>query len=179
MKKIGIDPDNKFIGCALLDDNKLFITKYSIPEFIYDVLPLWAKEYEELCKQHKYGDLMIYLEGGWLNNYYYHSTENWLVVNNIARKIGMNHQVGITIEECMKHLGLKFETVKPVQNSRFKPSKEKISHLQLKKMIDTFGIEFQNDRSNQDERDSALLLLHYTFEYVNKNNDFVLLQNMK
>ena len=78
--------------------------------------------------------MKIFLEGGWLNKYYYHSTESLMIVNNIARKkIGMNHQVGITIEECLKHLGLIFETVKPVQNSRYKQPKEKLTHLQLKK----------------------------------------------
>lgn len=175
MKKIGIDPDNKFIGCAILEDNKLTINKYSIPEFFYDIILSWKSEYDKDCEEHRFGDVDIYLEGGWLNKYYYHSTESLMIVNNIARKIGMNHQVGITIEECLKYLGLKCKTVKPVQDSRFKNAKEKINHLQLKKMIDTYGIEYDYERSNQDERDSALLLLHYVFENPIKTPDFTFL----
>lgn len=175
MKKIGIDPDNKFIGCAVLEDNKLTINKYSIPEFFYDIILSWKEEYNKLCEEHRYGDMVVYLEGGWLNKYYYHSTESLMIVNNIARKIGMNHQVGITIEECLKYLGIICKTVKPVQDSKFKNAKEKINHLQLKKMVDTYGIEYDCERSNQDERDSALLLLHYVFENPIKTADFTFL----
>lgn len=175
MKKIGIDPDNKFIGCAILEDNKLTINKYSIPEFFYDVILSWKKEYDKACEEHNFGEMAIYLEGGWLNKYYYHSTESLMIVNNIARKIGMNHQVGITIEECLKYLGIICKTVKPVQDSKFKNPKEKITHLQLMKMVNTYGIEYNCERSNQDERDSALLLLHYVFENPIKTPEFTFL----
>lgn len=164
MKRIGIDPDNKFIGCAILENNELTINKYKIPEFIYEIIPSWEIEYSDLCANHKYGEMKIYLEGGWLNPYYYHSTENSMIINNIARKIGMNHQVGIMIDEILTYKRIKYETVKPVQYSKYKPQKEKINHNQLMKMINDYGIKFTAERSNQDERDSALLLLFYEYE---------------
>ena len=42
-------------------------------------------------------------------------------------------------------------------------------------MIDDYGIEFDCERSNQDERDSAFLLLHYVFENKPKSVEFTFL----
>ena len=172
MIRIGIDPDSKIIGCAVLRDNKLEINKYKISEFLYKVIPGWAEEYQKYCFEKQFGEMKIFLEGGWLNNYYYQSTENLMIVNNIARKIGMNHEAGLIIEECLTYKELKFETVKPVQYSKYKPEKEKITHIQFKKMLDDYGIEYNIDRSNQDERDSALLLVHYLFEQKSKKSEY-------
>ena len=84
----------------------------------------------------------------------------------------MNHEAGLIIEECLTYKELKFETVKPVQYSKYKPEKEKITHIQFKKMLDDYGIEYNFERSNQDERDSALLLVHYLFEQKSKKSEY-------
>ena len=172
MIRIGIDPDSKFIGCSILEDNRLSINKYTITEFLYNKIPEWSDKYKKFCFEKQFGEMKIFLEGGWLNNHYYQSTESPMIINNIARKIGMNHEVGLIIEESLKFHELKFETVKPVQYSRFKPEKDKINHIQFTKMLNEFGIEYKFERSNQDERDSALLLVHYLFEQKPKKSEY-------
>jgi len=170
MIRIGIDPDSKSIGVAILENGKIRIEKYRIYDFLYEIIPMWERLYKEFCRQGKFGEMKIYLEGGWLNNHYAHSTESIMIVSNISRKIGMNHQVGLIIEETLYNKEFKYETVKPVSVSKYKPLHEKINHNQMCQMLDDFGVEYKFKKSNQDERDSVLLLMHYEFERQPENS---------
>lgn len=103
---LGIDPDNKKSGVAL----------WNTVSRRYEFLKLmtFVELIEYLKIQHKYL-YKVHLEAGWLNKSNWHLDEKDTLYS-AAKKghdVGLNHQVGILIEEFLRHYEVKYRLIKP------------------------------------------------------------------
>lgn len=138
---VGIDPDIKKSGIAIINNNELQITNLSFFE-LFDFLRENRPE-------------LIILEAGWLNkksNWHKGFYKNGKFVSNsgfvnekISNKTGGNHETGRKIQEMFVYLGLNFELKKP--------DSKKVDTLFFEKLT---GFK----RSNQDNRDATMLIIN-------------------
>ena len=158
---IGIDPDAVKSGFARLDVKER-IVRYRTLEF--------PSLIEHLKREYRRADLMqqniiVIIEGGWLNSGNWHLPTVCSKYKAAAqgRSVGMNHQTGILIAEMCKYLGIPFEVVKPLQKI-WKGKDRKITHEELEAITGIAG------RTNQEERDAALLAWWYAGLPIKINN---------
>jgi hypothetical protein len=147
---IGIDPDCDKSGVAVLTVEKhllLFNLKFfEMFLFLQD-----AKNFHDFNKN----ELIVIIEAGWLNKSVWHGLKYFLTLlktpqrafvyaAKIGSKTGANHETGRKIVEMCEYLNIEYKLVKPTQkkvNSEF--------------FFKLTGIK----RSNQDQRDAAMLIL--------------------
>lgn len=148
---VAIDPDATRSGVVILHPkSKTIIACKSMcfSKLFYLLSVLFLK---------KLSKLTVVIEGGWLNqsNWHLTSCSSFVQAASIGRKVGMNHQTGILLAEIAEeHFKFKVKVVKPLQKA-WKGQNGKITHSEISKFIDLGG------RSNQDERDAALLAWTY------------------
>lgn len=136
---IGIDPDVEKNGVAFKDGEIIELSNLTFFE-LFDYLK-FAKS-----KKTAEEDLIIVIEGGWLNKSNWHSKKNGSASLNamIGSRTGANHETGRKIVEMVKHLGLNYRVVRP--------TKSKLKAEIFKKITGVIG------RTNQEQRDACMLI---------------------
>ena len=138
--KIGIDPDIDKSGFAVYntEENRLDLDNYSFWGMIKQIE--WLQQFDN--------ELHIVIEAGWLinkSNWHYSKNQSKVVGEAIAKKVGVNHAVGILLENYCKHKDISYELMKP---------KGKVDSKRFEKI---WGIK----KSNQEVRDAAMLLINF------------------
>lgn len=152
MIHIGIDPDINKSGVAIYNDkgNEIHVRGYTYFE-LYDYLRELDKEY--------HGNIKIYVEAGWINKKSnWHYSKNKFTSQRIAKNVGSNHEAGRKIAEMCEYLNINTTLVKPLPKIW---KNGKISTEELQMVLKGKNMIIDKRRPNQDERDSAILLLAY------------------
>ena len=150
---VAVDPDIRKSGVTMLDVQTKSIELYAMPfpELIDFIYSLSDKE-----------SVIIAVEAGWLNQksnfhgYYGNRGER------IAKDVGANHETGKKIVEMCEHKEYSVSLVKPL-GKRWSGSGGKITHDELKSVLNQRKIVLNRKRTNQDERDSILIAI-YTYD---------------
>jgi len=136
---IGIDPDTEKSGFAVIDRRTRKITQLTTLSF-FDLLEAIDNVFE-----HK-GLNMVVIEAAWLyNKSNWHPSLSVGIASKIGKSIGANHQVGKLIAEYCKRKGYFVRLVKPEK-----------SKIKSEEFIQASGF---NRRTNQEERDAAMLIV--------------------
>lgn len=134
--QIGIDPDVDKSGVAVKNKDGIVLMNLRF----FDLF-----EYLKTTKI-LYGDMIVVIEGGWLNKSNWHKKQNGSAALNakIGSHTGANHEAGRKIVEMCEYLEIKFRVVRP--------SKSKVNTQFFYKLT---GIK----RSNQEQRDAYMLIV--------------------
>ena len=146
---IGIDPDVDKVGVAVMDKQNKTITAYSLKFF--ELLDFLRERREQIE--------WVKVECGFLiakSNY--HRLSPKAVSENIAKKVGRNHQSAYYIIEMCEYLGLSTLKKKPLRKI-WKGVDKKITQEELEFNLKAIGYTFKG-RKNQDARDAALIALY-------------------
>lgn len=148
---IGIDPDNKKSGAAYLNskNRSLVLSSMEFPKLMD-----WLRHVRS-C--HPDDHMMVVVEGGWLNESNWHVKGKALAPAKAAamgRNVGMNHQTGMLIEQMCWAMGIVCDVVRPLAKG-WSGADRKITAEELEYFTG------YKRRSNQDERDAALLAWNY------------------
>ena len=140
---VGIDPDIDKNGVAIKTDQGI-----ELKSLRYFELFEFLRNEKLLIKE-------VVIEGGWLNQ-----KSNFRIVNGaganarIGKNVGANHESGRKIVEMCEYLGVPFRVVKPLKKTWGKDGKQKISHQELERVLNT-----KIKSSNPEQRDALLLIL--------------------
>ena len=148
---IGIDPDvNKSGVCILRNCNitkRLTMQLYDVDfTILIKMLTTINSEYEQ--------ELIVFIECGFLNksNWHLRPGDKAKYGSKIGTKIGANHQVSkLLIEHCRYN---------EIQYREIRPGKSKLTHKEFSTVT---GFEYA--RTNQEQRDAAMLLCR-SAEYI-------------
>ena len=148
---IGIDPDVSKSGLAYLDvtTKEVQVISNSFPQLL-EYLQNIARNYTLS------GRVVVVVEASWLISTNWH-TKREDSVRTAARKgkdAGRCHEVGRKIVECARHYGLEVKEQLPLKKI-WKGPDGKITHEEIKAFMPI------GKRSNQEERDAALLAWDY------------------
>jgi uncharacterized membrane protein len=141
--KIAIDPDVDKSGIAILENNMLTLKSLLFFE-LFDFLKTIEKETQ------------IVIEASWLKSYNWTTNAKKSISNNIANRVGANHEAGKKIVEMCYYLGLCPILTFPLKKVW---SKGKISNTELLILLKTTKIQHTITKTNQEERDAALLVI--------------------
>lgn len=143
---IGIDPDCEKNGVAIVSPATRLLNCECLT-FAETIAGLRGYKYRaEVLKQ----NFIVVIEAGWLNRSNWHTHGNAKLAAAIGRSTGMNHQTGILLAQMCDYYKIPYKLQKPLKKC-WKGKDGKITHAELKAFT---GIE---GRTNQEERDSALL----------------------
>ena len=146
MTIIGIDPDNRLSGYGVVDVDQRKVIDAGSLSFV-ELLRVVAN-----LTHMSGGNLRVVIEAGWKNRGYWHiptrCTPN--MAASLGRSVGMNHQTGILLCECVRDMGIEPEEVRPLRKC-WKGTDGKITREELS------TITGWDKRSNQDVRDAVLL----------------------
>ena len=148
---IGIDPDVSNSGLAYLDvtTKEVQVISNSFPQLL-EYLQNIARNYTLS------GRVVVVVEASWLISHNWH-TKRGDSVRTAARKgkdAGRCHEVGRKIVECARYYGLEVKEQLPLKKI-WKGKDGKITHEEISAFM-AIG-----KRSNQEERDAALLAWDY------------------
>lgn len=150
---IGIDPDVDKNGICYLDTRTREIRTFKLPfsAFIFN----WIKELEQDNRFLESSKCFV-IEGGWKITTNWHVTrrQSAHLAARIGEMAGRNHQSGILLEEVIKHMGYDVDVILPLKKC-WKGKDGKITREEL-----AFFTGY-NERTNQEERDAALLAWVY------------------
>ena len=146
--KIGIDPDVKKSGIAIITDNKV-LTALSLNFFeLYEYLKICSENVD-----------VIKIEASWLISYNFTAHSGTLPQRlKIANHTGANHEVGRKIVEMCEYLQIKYKLIRPLKKIWKGPNK-KITHAELVNIWQIKKLGFVKKQTNQEERDAILLLM--------------------
>lgn len=157
----GIDPDVDGDGVARLHtrERTIHCARWKIGELV-------GKLQEEQKNLPQNGKLIVVVEGGWLINGNWHLNNAYYISANkaaeIGRSAGRNHQRGMDIVELLEHHSIPYMVIKPLKKI-WKGRDGKITHDELKNLITCSRVCTNlKGRSNQEERDAALIALEYS-----------------
>ncbi len=153
---IGIDPDVDKNGVALLDHAEAEMQAYALTfADTLDFLRLWQLHCQDTGK-----GLTVVIEAGWLNKSNWHllPRDTKAVAAAKGNNAGRNHETGRKLSEMCLHWGIPFELVKPLRKA-WRGKQGKITHAELAALLSRKGIHMQAKRTNQDQRDAALIAL--------------------
>ena len=153
---IGIDPDVNRNGVAVLDikTGNMLMYSMSFPELIR-----WLHEQSEaVCK-----DMMrrlVVVEASWKTQTNWHGRygDSRRVSARKGYDVGCNHETGRKIVEVAQSTLLEVKEKYPLRKI-WKGKDGKITHVELVSLLEGSGIVCNTRRSNQEERDAALLAL--------------------
>ena len=153
---IGIDPDVKRSGVAVLDMKAWSMSLYSMsfPELIR-----WLQEQSEaVCKDMTRRQVVV--EASWKTQTNWHGRRNDSrpVSAKKGYDVGCNHETGRKIVEVAQSTLLEVKEKFPLRKI-WKGPDGKITHGELVALLEGSGIVCNTGRSNQEERDAALLAL--------------------
>lgn len=155
---IAIDPDAEKNGVATLTINtrKLNLQTLSFPETL-DYL-LYLKRQCEVTNE----PYIVVIEAGWLNkgNWHLINAESHARAAAKGNSVGRNHETGRKLVEMCEHWHIPHDTQKPLilrikGRNIWKGRDGKITHEELAAFAGITG------RTNQEERDAALIAWHY------------------
>ena len=146
--KIGIDPDVKKSGVAIISHNKV-LSVLSLNFFeLYEYLEISSQDIE-----------LIKIEASWLISTNFTAHSGTLAQRlKIANHIGANHEVGRKIMQMCDYLQIKYKLIKPLKKIWKGPNK-KITHAELLNIWQVKKLGFVKKQTNQEERDAILLLM--------------------
>lgn len=151
---VAIDPDVSLSGVSYINNNAVYIKKYSFEKIIFE----FFKDIKE--KKH-----IVLIEASWLIKSTFNTSiqgQSPLYVAKIAKNIGANHAVGRKLLDCAIFLGINAIPVLPIKDHIHKLSHQQIiDALSSYKLIPTFNT------SNQDERDAIRIIINYLNEKIN------------
>ena len=157
---IGVDPDIEKSGLAILrlETRTLEVGAFRFPELLDRI----RKAREATPADERFS---VFVEAGWLNKGNWHVTESrngkfspqaWAAAVGASK--GENGAVGKLLLECLEHDGINAIPKKPLRKCWRGPDR-KITHAELVRECDLYRVNFKEKRSNQEERDAALLAI--------------------
>lgn len=157
---LAVDPDIDKSGLAVLNmaARTLEVGNYRFPELVDRIKELREKTPED-------ERFTVIVEAGWLNKGNWHVTEGrngkfspqaWAAAVGVSQ--GENGATSKLLIECLEHAGIPTIAKKPLRKC-WKGPNGKITHAELLKECELYRINFKDKRTNQEERDSALLAL--------------------
>lgn len=149
---IGIDPDCIQSGTATLLPK---IRKYnSVTSLKFPVLIDYLRQTKSFCDDAGL-EMIVVVEAGWMvKKSNFHEAQGRRA-EKIAKDVGANHETGRKILEMCEHYGINTTTQMPLIKC-WKGSDRKITAEELKE------ITGWDKRTNQDERDAALLAWYFS-----------------
>lgn len=155
---VAIDPDAEKNGVATLHTHSRHISAQSLTfPCTLDYLR-YIQRQAEVTQQH----LIVVIEAGWLNTGNWHLTKAESIARAAAKgnSVGRNHETGRKIIEMCQHWQMPHEEVKPLNlrikgHNIWKGKDGKITHEELAAFTGLKG------RTNQEERDAALIAWNY------------------
>lgn len=144
---IGIDPDIYKNGVCTWDRQNKTVELQTLTFF-------QLFEYLQEMKDHI---KLVKIEAGWKNKKSnFHEAKNIETASRIGKNVGANHETGKKIVEMCQHLRIPFREIKPLKKI-WKSKDGKISHEELQKQIRFRGLPELTARTNQEQRDAALI----------------------
>jgi hypothetical protein len=144
--KIGIDPDVDKSGIAIIKSNKL--RSLSMPLIdLYEWLKLVATQIE-----------VVKIEASWLISHNWTANGSFATSLKIANRTGANHQIGKEIVKMCEKLNINYNLIKPLKKN-WKGPNGKITHKELIAIWQVQRLNFEQTKTNQEERDAILLIL--------------------
>lgn len=101
---------------------------------------------------------LFIVEAGWLNKKSNFHGQRGARAERIAKNVGANHQTGKHIIEICKYFGFDVVEQSPLKKC-WRGRDGKITHDELMELIKKTGYKFKINRTNQEERDAALLAM--------------------
>lgn len=151
---IAIDPDVDKSGMAVLGVSP-YVLSVNCLEFpkLLDSLISYKKAADGLNIT-----AIVIVEAGWLNqsNWHLKNGDNMRLASAKGNSTGRNHEVGRKIIEMCKHYGLEVIEQRPLRKC-WKGKDGKITQQEIAQFIPDFP-----KRSNQEERDAALLAWNHS-----------------
>lgn len=153
---MGIDPDVDKSGLSMLKDRELGVTALPFPQLLNTII-IRAAELE----QQGYA-VDVYIEAGWLNHAHWHLSpkDTKAIAAAKGNAAGRNHETGRKIDEMLRYHGITTHLVKPLRK-QWKGTDRKITHEELCNVCRTAKVTFSAKRTNQEERDAALISIVY------------------
>jgi hypothetical protein len=147
---IGIDPDVNKSGVARLEGNRVELSSLSFPILIDFLMRLKGAELNGGPRA------VIVVEASWKisHNWHAHRGDSKGTVARKGNDAGRCHEVGRKIVECARYYGLEVVEKLPLKKI-WKGKDGKITHEEISAFM-AIG-----KRSNQEERDAALLAWDY------------------
>lgn len=155
---VAIDPDAEKNGVATLTTatRKLELRTLSFPETL-DYLQHMKRQSEVTGVTY-----IVVVEAGWLNTGNWHLTKAESIARAAAKgnSVGRNHETGRKLVEMCEHWHIPHDTQKPlilrIKGRNIWSGRDgKITHEELAAFTGITG------RTNQEERDAALIAWHY------------------
>lgn len=155
-KIIGIDPDCGRSGVAVLDmrAREMQVHSMTFPELVQYLTCVAADSIEG-------GSILVVVEASWNTEANWHGgrSRGRAYSASLGYDVGRNHETGRKISEMAKAYGLEVEEKSPLRKC-WKGKDGKITHGELVSLLDGSGVGHSlGGRSNQEERDAALLAL--------------------
>ena len=143
---IGIDPDVDASGVARLDGDGIECSTLPFPELIEYIL---ANR-----------DAHFVIEASWATGHVWHGGRSKGKAHSakLGYDVGRNHEIGRKIAEFLDYNNISY-TLQPPLVKCWKGKDRKITHEELVALFEGSGIVCNTGRSNQEERDAALLAL--------------------
>lgn len=155
IQKVGIDPDIHSSGVALIGTN-LVLANYDLFTLL-DMLRIW----DTAAK--KQGDrLVVHIEASHLISMNYSNNKSIPLPAQLkmANYVGQNHAIGILLVKFCQKSGIEYVEQKPLRRVWGKDRKSKISHDEFVKLFKVTKLMPElPKRTNQEQRDAALLIL--------------------
>lgn len=153
---IGIDPDCDRSGVAVIDAaaRELQVHTMTFPELVQYLTCVAADSIEG-------GSILVVVEASWKTETNWHGRrgDGYRVAAKKGYSVGRNHETGRKISEMAQAYGLDVEEKRPLRKC-WKGRDGKITHGELVSLLEGSGVwHGLGGRSNQEERDAALLAL--------------------
>lgn len=150
---IGIDPDVDRSGYAVIDLDAVSVRTGTAP--LPSLLEIIGIIQADACTEGK--QLTVYVEAGWINpsNWHVLRTDSKLMAAKKGLAVGRNQQRGLDIVEMLRSRHINVVEVPPLQK-RWRGADRKITHRELARIL-----PLEKKRTNQEERDAALLAWVY------------------
>lgn len=149
---IGIDPDVKGSGLAILKDRVMSTRRIYLPELV-DLLRSYSKR----------SDVVVVVEAGWLNpgNQHLKGNESARYSSKVGENIGRCHEIGRQILEFCKYYELSCVEKFPLKKV-WHTTTGKISHKEMMLLCKGSKVEYRFETKDQEQRDAALIALDHS-----------------
>lgn len=150
---IAIDPDIEKSGVATVDtrNGEVMVYKMTFPELINFIRAKWRYAAKPEGKTFN-----VVIEAGWLNQGNWHLGLNKYMSANraaaIGRRVGLNHQTGILLEQVCRDMMIPTELQMPYRKT-WQGKDGKITQWEIEQLTGHPKLP----RMNQDQRDALLI----------------------
>ena len=147
---IGIDPDITKSGVAIKDTKLKTLDLYDLGFF--DLISLLIRKKDSIK--------VVVVEASWLiKKSSWHSSQGQNTASKIGRDVGLNHGTGLNLVNMIQGLGIAVKLQLPLKKSWGKDGKQKISHIEIQKIVEFRKHTVNVKRTTQEMRDATLLIL--------------------